>query len=699
MASNLQMVAPATAPIDIQPAFSVSSGTAPVPPSSSGKALAMAESPVDSGYESSWPSLSEAAAWSPPPGHKRRVGACADLHCSSPPEHGALNSYDAESSLLSQYPSPQPVRHGRHTLGNNSSNSKDSKAQLHPKQTQHESQQHKSRQDKAQRRRARTQAYQAKRMAHLQNMVPLVDFGSPLMEDDDQFYGSDEPAIPLSVIPRGWLYEDATSSSLADDFLIALPKRGWVYDSNNPVSMCAKSFVVMSWNLLSPRLCHPLRLDIGCEPAFLDWNYRKESILNQIAFTDADIICLQELELKDYEEYFNPHLTRLGFRSIHAYKMNVYEMRDGCAIFYRDSRFKLLNEHVLRFNQVELDDNNVKRPSLARDTAIRFNLFHNLAIVALFENRRTKRQVQVATTHLLADPAFPDAKMLQTAILTSKLEELKEAAVKAATLATGAGISGIGPESMHPPQHIPTILAGDFNSLPDSCVVQFLKTGRVDTCYFGGNDFGRFTRAQSKYFYHQLGLEDSYKSSILPFTNATRQFQGTIDYLLYDPSSLGRVGFLDHFEAQPSRWAGTNSSHSQATRSGPASSIASTSSPSCSSSSSNTNMSSSDLDSEMEHDSPPSATLSTRGKKNAKRTTKKISLLDFSKLFESPSTTTPTAKQDPIDSGVIRASLPSALPSQHFPSDHIPLVAVFREREYVPHFSESAALAVATTTS
>lgn len=49
----------------------------------------------------------------------------------------------------------------------------------------------------------------------------------------------------------------------------------------------------MSWNLLSPRLCHPLRLDAGCEPIFLEWTYRREAILNQIAFTDADIVCLQ----------------------------------------------------------------------------------------------------------------------------------------------------------------------------------------------------------------------------------------------------------------------------------------------------------------------------------------------------------------------------------------------------------------------
>ncbi|KAG0220814.1 Endonuclease/exonuclease/phosphatase [Mortierella sp. GBAus27b] len=508
-----------------------------------------------------------------------------------------------------------------------------------------------------------------------------------------------------SVIPRGWLYEDDFVPSLADDVLIALPKREWVYDSSGSVAMDPKSFVVMSWNVLSPRLCHASRLDPGCEPAFLDWNYRKQAILNQIAFMDADIVCLQELELDDYEGYFNPQLTRLGFKSIHAYKTTVYEMRDGCAIFYRESRFKLLHEHVLRFNQVELDDHNTGRPSLARDTAIRFNLFHNLAIVALFENRKTKRQVQVATTHLLADPAFPDAKMLQTAILTSKLEELKAEAIEAATAAAATAAASPQqprPASAVPPQHIPTILAGDFNSLPDSSVVSFLKTGQVETRHFGGNDFGRFTRAESKYFHHGLGLSDSYESSILPFTNATRKFQGTIDYMLYDPSALGLVGFLDHLEADP-MW-------SQAATASPSSSSSTTTTTSTRSRT-HANMSSSDLDSELEIDSissPPSSVTSctpssidstaTRRKNKASKRAKKVSIRDLSLLLTSQASIqsqdgskkkTAMAKTESDQElehdprVVVRADIPTALPGQHFPSDHLPLVAIFREREHV----------------
>ncbi|KAF9136443.1 Glucose-repressible alcohol dehydrogenase transcriptional effector [Mortierella sp. GBA39] len=624
------MVAPpATAPINIQSAHFASANPS------------LGESPGDSGYESSWPSLSEAAAWSPPPGQKRLANLKSDqdqLHF----DGLSSSPFDKNTALLLSQPL---VPHARYCSDNKKRSDKgqlqhtQGLTQTQKVQGQQQQQQQSTRQGKGQRRRARTQAYQAKRMTQLQAM-PLVDLTSPVMEEDDPHnpdFGPMEPPIPLSansksvprtrcndaknslslfmlssVIPRGWLYEDV-SSSLADDILIALPKREWIYESTGPMSMDAKSFVVMSWNLLSPRLCHPLRLDAGCEPVFLEWAYRREAILNQIAFTEADIVCLQELELRDYEEYFCPHMTRLGFKSIHAYKMNVYEMRDGCAIFYRDSRFKLINEHVLRFNQVELDDYNVKRPSMARDTAIRFNLFHNLALVALFENKRTKRQVQVATTHLLADPAFPDAKMLQTAILTSKLEELKAEAMAKLSSSNGhhrttalqvtSGNNNNNNNSNNSSQsvpHIPTILAGDFNSLPDSSVVRFLKSGQIDTCHFGGNDFGRFTRAHSKYFYHRLGLADSYKSSILPFTNATRHFQGTIDYLLYDPSSLGLVGFMDHFEVDPV-WAAANSTKSSGLE---GSSMGSTSTA---------NMSSSDLDSELEQDlvSSPSSSSSS----------------------------------------------------------------------------------------
>ncbi|KAF9408810.1 Glucose-repressible alcohol dehydrogenase transcriptional effector [Podila epigama] len=618
------------------------------------------ESLADSGYESSWPSLLEAAACPSTQQqrhhhnqqHRRRGSlTSAELDLSVDFEHptmtmkNGLAGYSPDSGgLLLQH------NRGQHSYVRQSKST--SWADEGTKKKAGSGQRH--RLAKSQRKRARTQAYQAKRLAQFQNtMMPLVDIGSPHMEEDeDHCLDEVEPPIPLSVMPYRWLFEEDHSSSFIDDALVAVPKREWVYDSSGTMSMDAKSFGVMSWNLLSPKLCHPVRLDIGCKPDHLEWNIRKQSILNQIAFTDSDFICLQELELKDYEEYFAPRLARLGYRSIHAYKMNVYEMRDGCAIFYRESRFRLLDEHVLRFNQVELDDNNNKRPSMARDTAIRFNLFHNLALVALFENKRTRRCVQLATTHLLADPAFPDAKMLQTAILTSKLEELKAAAMAAQSQRTTS-------HNQHQ-HHIPTILAGDFNSLPDSSVVNYLKTGKVETRHFGDNDFGRFTRSDTKHFHHRLGLCDSYKSSTLPFTNSTRHFQGTIDYLLYDPTSLGLVGFMDHLAMESEQTPVNNQRAVERKES----------------------MDQVSKFSELFHN----LNVSGKGRADDRRASTSRSTRTSSssscRSSRGSNSSIGLSDSDATDIPSSRPQLPKALPCEHFPSDHIPLAAIFREHDY-----------------
>ncbi|KAF9919909.1 hypothetical protein BGZ65_011704, partial [Modicella reniformis] len=269
MASTFQMVAPATAPIDIQSSHPPPCSMPPDLTSPRGEASAMGESFGDSGYESSWPSLSEASSWTPSSGQKRLKPVCGnstnsannvDIQHSPDYQHGPVKS----QGLVQQKP--------RHT--------------------------------KDQRIKARTtQDFQHNKRTgqHHNTMMPLVDLGSPQMEDDDpcssglQVHAVTTQTIQMlsSVIPRGWLYEEESVPSPADDVLITLPKREWISDSSGPMAMDAKSFVVMSWNILSPRLCQASRLDVGCEPAFLDWNYRKEAILNQILYMDADVVCLQ----------------------------------------------------------------------------------------------------------------------------------------------------------------------------------------------------------------------------------------------------------------------------------------------------------------------------------------------------------------------------------------------------------------------
>ena len=77
----------------------------------------------------------------------------------------------------------------------------------------------------------------------------------------------------------------------------------------------------------------------------MQWDYRKELILREILSHNADIICLQEVDNAQYEEYFLKHLEQHDYEGVHwskgRYKnMTEQERRliDGCATFYKASK-------------------------------------------------------------------------------------------------------------------------------------------------------------------------------------------------------------------------------------------------------------------------------------------------------------------------------------------------------------------------
>ncbi|KAI9222635.1 Endonuclease/exonuclease/phosphatase [Blastocladiella britannica] len=92
---------------------------------------------------------------------------------------------------------------------------------------------------------------------------------------------------------------------------------------------------------------------------------------------------------------------------------------------------------------------------------------------------------------------------------------------------------------------VPTVICGDFNSLPDSPVLQLLLAGWVPTEAFGGSQFGRFTCGER--YEHSLGLRTAYEVTSLPYTHRVPHFSGMIDHILYSagPGQLKLMGVLD----------------------------------------------------------------------------------------------------------------------------------------------------------
>ena len=85
------------------------------------------------------------------------------------------------------------------------------------------------------------------------------------------------------------------------------------------------------------------------------------------------------------------------------------------------------------------------------------------------------QHVLVANAHIHWDPEFADVKLIQTLMLTNELNNI---VMKAQTE------RGIGFKTPIPGMPgVPVIMCCDLNSLPDSSVVEYLRTGRIATSH------------------------------------------------------------------------------------------------------------------------------------------------------------------------------------------------------------------------
>lgn len=114
-----------------------------------------------------------------------------------------------------------------------------------------------------------------------------------------------------------------------------------------------------------------------------------------------------------------------------------------------------------------------------------------------------------------------------------------------------------GKNGTTPSKPIPVVICGDFNSLPDSGVIEFLDKGRIpvdhsdfqEMRYEGflsrlSNGNGKNTEHYAE-LTHGLKLRKAYDGDKqMPYTNYTYDFKGVIDYVYYSHDSLVPLGLL-----------------------------------------------------------------------------------------------------------------------------------------------------------
>lgn len=165
------------------------------------------------------------------------------------------------------------------------------------------------------------------------------------------------------------------------------PQRPWVL-VDQPVDRTKPScmFTTMCYNVLCDK--YATRQLYGYCPAWaLSWEYRKQSILEELKAYSADIIALQEVETEQYHDYFLRELQAEGYEGIFSPKsraktMSEFERKhvDGCAIFYKTSKFSLVTEHLIEFNQLAMAN-----AEGSDDMLNRVMTKDNIALVALLQ--------------------------------------------------------------------------------------------------------------------------------------------------------------------------------------------------------------------------------------------------------------------------------------------------------------------------
>lgn len=165
----------------------------------------------------------------------------------------------------------------------------------------------------------------------------------------------------------------------------------------------------------------------------------------------------------------------------------------------------------------------------------------NIAVVTLLEHRASGARLIVANAHIHWDPEFRDVKLVQVAML---MEELNKIANDFARLPARINLAEGYDKAPHysTGSKIPTIICGDFNSVPDSGVYDFMSSGHVEKNHddFMDHVYGEYAIKGAS---HNFKLKSAYSHvNELPFTNFTPGFKG---------ESTGIHVFVPRIELRP----------------------------------------------------------------------------------------------------------------------------------------------------
>jgi len=344
------------------------------------------------------------------------------------------------------------------------------------------------------------------------------------------------------------------------EFVVSLPpvQREWtvfggVTDKNDPTKELEK-FKVISYNILCDRAATESAHGYTASWA-LAWSYRKERIIEEIQSYEGDILCLQEVDMGNFEDFFSPQMAYRDYKGVYFPKTRARTMGpaeqkivDGSAIFFKSTKYYLLDRQVIDLTRAALNRADMRKTT---DIFNRVMPRDNIATVVYLENKRTGARMIVADVHLHWDPLYRDVKLVQTALLVEELAKLADRYAKdppASKLVAIEGEPEVSEVRYPNGPSIPLIISGDFNSMADSGVYELLAKGTIPPEHpdFDGRDYGTLSKDG---FSHPFSLKSAYSNiNELSFTTYTPNFSGVIDYIWYSTNTMQVSALLGDVE-------------------------------------------------------------------------------------------------------------------------------------------------------
>ncbi|BBN11461.1 hypothetical protein Mp_5g12060 [Marchantia polymorpha subsp. ruderalis] len=211
-------------------------------------------------------------------------------------------------------------------------------------------------------------------------------------------------------------------------------------------------FVMVSYNILADKNAaeHYNGLYYHIPWRLMNWVRRKSKIVHELGLWSPDVMCLQEVD--QYED-IREEFEKRGYQG--TYKGRTGGALDGCAIFWRSSRFRLLDEQSIQFDTLGLRDN-VAQLCALQSIGVRENMPSNIE-VDLPDSGSSGNVVIVGNIHVLFNPKRGDIKLGQVRVLLESAHALSQKWGEA-----------------------PVVIGGDFNSTPSSSIYQYLAKSELD---------------------------------------------------------------------------------------------------------------------------------------------------------------------------------------------------------------------------